>query len=187
MSGRTGPAGHTGPRNPAEGREARYALSDWAAGFDPRAGDGALPPHHAECLGCGPGNPHGHHLQVRRRGDGVVGEHVLDQRHVGAPGIAHGGAVATVVDDLFGFVLYVVGEPAVTRQLEVEYHAPVWLDTTYRLAAHLDRREGRKLFMRATVTDGTGVQVVSARALFIVVPLEHFAGGAGTEGPPVAP
>src|SRR3546814_16692324 len=67
-----------------------------------------LPPHHPDCLGCGPQNPHGHALSVQRDENGVVAPRVFDQRHVGAPGIAHGGAVATVLDDLFGFLLYTV-------------------------------------------------------------------------------
>ena len=41
----------------------------------------------------------------------------------GAPEIAHRGAVATVIDDLYGFVLYIVGTPAVTRELTVDYRA----------------------------------------------------------------
>ena len=80
-----------------------------------------------------------------------------------------------------------MGEPAVTRHLEVDYHAPVWLDHPYRLAASLDRRDGRKLFMQATAIDEGGAHVLTARALFIVVPLEHFHGGTGSGGPPVAP
>lgn len=167
--------------------EADGVLADWAAGFAHRAAEAdVLPPHQSECLGCGPGNPHGHHLQVRRDGERVVSEHVFDARHVGAPGIAHGGAVATVVDDLFGFVLYLVGEPAVTRHLEVDYHAPVLLGRRYALEARLERRDGRKLFVRATGTDEAGGTAFTAQAVFIVVPLQHFAGeSAGV--PPVAP
>ena len=167
--------------------EADGVLADWAAGFNHRstAADG-LPAHHPECLGCGPDNAHGHHLQVRRAGERVVSEHVFDARHVGAPGIAHGGAVATVVDDLFGFVLYLVGEPAVTRHLEVDYHAPVLLQRRYVLEARLERREGRKLFVEATGTDDAGNTAFTAKALFVVVPLQHFAGAAAGD-PPVAP
>ena len=103
----------------------------WAQGFSASAAlpphEDGLPAHHPQCLGCGPDNPHGHHLQVWRDGDRVRSRHVFDPRHVGAPGIAHGGAVATVLDDLFGFVLYVVGDLAVTRHLEVGYRAPVLL------------------------------------------------------------
>jgi hypothetical protein len=57
--------------------------------------DGPLPPHYPTCLGCGPDAEQGFHLEVRRDGDEVVTEHVFAPRHSGAPGIAHGGAVAT--------------------------------------------------------------------------------------------
>lgn len=105
----------------------------------------------------------------------VRARHVFDVRHVGAPGIAHGGAVATVLDDLFGFVLYLVGEPAVTRHLEVGYRAPVLLGVPYLLEARLDRREGRKLFLRADGVDERGAPVLDARAVFVIVGFEHFA------------
>ncbi len=115
--------------------------SFWSTSFD----SPDLPPHHPDCLGCGPQNPHGHALSVQRDENGVVAHHVFDQRHVGAPGIAHGGAVATVLDDLFGFLLYTVGELAVTRRLELDYLAPVLLGTPYVLRAAVRSRDGRKL------------------------------------------
>lgn len=151
----------------------------WAERFarDTHARD--LPPHHPRCLGCGPENLHGHHLQVWRDGDVVRAQHVFDERHVGAPGIAHGGAVATVLDDLFGFLLYAVGEPAVTRHLEVGYRAPVLLGIPYLLEAGVQRREGRKLFVRGQGTDEDGALVVEANAVFVVVGREHFARGGG--------
>jgi acyl-coenzyme A thioesterase PaaI-like protein len=155
-------------------------VARWAKGFaDHVPADGldpqALPPHHPHCLGCGPDNPHGHHLSVRADGElAVATRHVFDLRHVGAPGIAHGGAVATVLDDLFGFLLYRVNELAVTRHLDVDYHAPVLLDVPYLLRAWVERRDGRKLFVRAEGNDETGRRVVAAKALFLVVDVEHF-------------
>ena len=150
----------------------------WAQGFSASAAvpphEDGLPAHHPQCLGCGPDNPHGHHLQAWRDGDRIRARHVFDARHVGAPGIAHGGALATVLDDLFGFVLYVVGDLAVTRHLEVGYRAPVLLGVPYLLEAGLDRREGRKLFISARGVDETGALVVEAKAVFIVVEPQHF-------------
>lgn len=105
----------------------------------------------------------------------MVATHIFDDRHVGAPGIAHGGAVATVLDDLYGFLLYLVGEPAVTRQLVVEYLAPVLIGTTYRLEARVDRREGRKLFVNAKVTALDGRTAATSTAVFVTVDAEHFA------------
>lgn len=155
-------------------------LATWAEKFRPHPEGADLPPHHDGCLGCGLDNPHGHHLQVRRKGEGVVAVHMFDDRHVGAPGIVHGGAVATVIDDLYGFLLYLVGTPAVTRQLTVDYLAPVLIGTTYALEAHVLEREGRKLFVTARLTGPGGHAVVTSRAVFVTVGVEHFTGGTPT-------
>lgn len=157
-------------------------LATWTQKFRPHADGAELPPHHELCLGCGPDNPHGHHIQVRRHGNGVVAEHTFDNRHVGAPGIAHGGAVATVIDDLFGFLLYLVGTPAVTRQLTVEYRAPVMIDVPYRLEAHLTSQEGRKLFLAANLADTDGVVLGTSTAVFVTVGVEHFTREASDTG-----
>jgi acyl-coenzyme A thioesterase PaaI-like protein len=154
-------------------------IEDWAEMFRPHPDGALLPPHHDQCLGCGPDNPHGHHLAVYRRGKEVHAEHVFNQRHVGAPGIAHGGAVATVLDDLFGFLLYLTGAPAVTRQLEVRYDAPVLLGTSYELAARVVSEQGRKLFVEAEMREAGGPQVVAASALFLRVDVAHFEVGRG--------
>ncbi|MCY4671504.1 MAG: PaaI family thioesterase [Rhodococcus sp.] len=147
-----------------------WVRSFWSTSFD----SPDLPPHHPDCLGCGPQNPHGHALSVQRDENGVVAHHVFDQRHVGAPGIAHGGAVATVLDDLFGFLLYTVGELAVTRRLELDYLAPVLLGTPYVLRAAVRSRDGRKLDLTATMDDAQGRSVATPTALFVVVEVEHF-------------
>ena len=153
-----------------------------------RLEDGVLPPHYPTCLGCGPDAPEGFHLQVRRDGDDVVTEHVFTDRHSGAPGIAHGGAVATVIDDVLGFLLYVVRAPGVTRRLEVDYLKPVLTGVPYVVRARLDRRDGRKIWVSCECTDPDGVPAFRAVGLFIVVELSHFAqatSGGGQD--PVAP
>lgn len=143
-----------------------------------------LEAHHPRCLGCGTDNPHGYRLQARRRGDGVVAVHVFDGRHRGAPGIAHGGAVVTVLDDMVGMLLYVVGEMAVTRKLDSEFFAPVLLGTRYEVSADLVSRTGRKLKVRAELREATtGQRVASAVGLFIVVTLEHFTSTLGKSSP----
>lgn len=149
-------------------------LATWAQKFRPHPDGAELPAHHDHCLGCGPDNPHGHRLQARRHGDGVAASHTFDERHVGAPGIVHGGAVATVIDDLYGFLLYLVGAPAVTRQLTVDYLAPVLIGTTYRLEGSVTSREGRKLFVAASLTAPDGRSVATSTAVFVTVGVDHF-------------
>lgn len=150
-------------------------IATFADKFRPREDGERLPSHHANCLGCGEENPHGHRLEVRRVGDGVAAEHSFDHRHEGAPGIAHGGALATVIDDLYGFLQYLVGGPAVTRKLEIEYLRPVLLHTSYQLEAHLTNRKERRLEVEATITDPNGLTVLTSTAIFVLVDVGHFA------------
>jgi len=153
-----------------------------------RLDEPVLPPHYPTCLGCGPDAPQGYHLQVRREGDEIVTEHVFEARHSGAPGIAHGGAVATVVDDVLGFLLYVARVPGVTRHLEVEYLRPVLVGVPYAVRARTDSRDGRKLWVSCTGTGPDGTPAFTARGLFLAVDLAHFevaTSGGGQD--PVAP
>ncbi len=153
-----------------------------------RLHDDVLPPHYPTCMGCGPDAPESHQLQERREGDEVVAEHVFEERHSGAPGIAHGGAVATVVDDVLGYLLYVVKAPGVTRRLEVDYLKPVLTGVPYLVRGRLDRRDGRKLWVSCECTDPDGVMAFRATGLFVVVDVSHFAQATSGGGQsPVAP
>lgn len=148
-----------------------------------------LPPHYPTCFGCGPESPDGFGITVRRDGDEVVATHVFEERHSGAPGIAHGGAVAVAVDDVLGYLLYVVRAPGVTRRLEVDYLKPVLTGVPYVVRGRIDRRDGRKLWVSCECTGPDGVVAFRATGLFIVVELMHFekavTSGGGQD--PVAP
>ncbi|RDI49364.1 PaaI family thioesterase [Nocardia mexicana] len=136
-------------------------------------GGGSLPPHHGNCLGCGPGNAAGLGLEFVGDGAGIVAALVLDERHEGAPGLAHGGAVATVLDEAAGSVLLPLRLPAVTAQLNVSFSEPVPLGVPLTVRAALDRRDGRKLHITAEV-ELDGRCAARAEALFIVVSPDHF-------------
>lgn len=134
-----------------------------------------LPPHSPDCAGCGPNNPAGLDLRVVRTAMGVEAVHTFSDAQVGAPGIAHGGAVALVFDDLFGFALYTVGSLAVTRSITIDYHAPFRLHRPYTFAAQVAQREGRRLLLQADAWDDAGQKAGSAAATFVVVDPGHFA------------
>ena len=99
-------------------------------------------------MGCGPDNPHGLGLVVYRSADVVYADVTFDERHIGAPGLAHGGAVAAACDDVLGFTLWIAGTPAVTRALTVEYLQPVPLHQPHRITAHITGRRGGRFMSR---------------------------------------
>jgi acyl-coenzyme A thioesterase PaaI-like protein len=108
--------------------------------------------------------------------DGAVGEVTFGRPHEGAPGFAHGGAVAAVLDDALGMLIYKLRSPAVTRRLEVDYVAPCFIGRRYEVTARPERVEGRKLWLVAGLREDDRV-VAEARGLFIRVDAEHFLQG----------
>ncbi|MGW4122076.1 PaaI family thioesterase [Nocardia sp. NPDC004711] len=135
--------------------------------------DGPFPPHHPGCFGCGPANPASPQIAFGRRGDTVCGTFTLDERHQGAPGVAHGGIVAAALDDACGAILVPLRQPAVTVKLDVTFCAPARLHRDFVVTAVLAGREGRKLFIDTTLTDGDTV-IATGRAIFVEVAPEHF-------------
>jgi acyl-coenzyme A thioesterase PaaI-like protein len=106
---------------------------------------------------------------------------MFDSAHAGGPGLAHGGAVSAVCDDLLGHVLAIYEVPAVTRRLEVDYLAPVLLHEPHQLAARLIERDGRKCWVEGEATGPDGRVRFTARGLFVQVGLEHFLAGLSPE------
>lgn len=130
--------------------------------------DGAPMSHFPDCVVSGAANPMGIAMQVQRSGQQAVATVHLGAAFEGAPDRAHGGVVAAVFDDIMGYVLLLVPQAAFTGRLEVNYRAPVPVDAPLDVRAWLDRREGRKLFMRAEMSDAGDV-LCDAAGLFIAV------------------
>jgi uncharacterized protein (TIGR00369 family) len=135
---------------------------------------GTLPPHHPGCYGCGPQAAEGLHVVARVVDGEIRTSYTFEHRHTGAPGIAHGGLVAALLDDVSGFALFLIKAPAVTRRLEVDYHAPVLLGKRYDLVARVVEHDGRKLWVTCEGRDEQGALAFSSRGLFIVVDAAHF-------------
>jgi acyl-coenzyme A thioesterase PaaI-like protein len=137
-------------------------------------------PHHPHSHGCGPENPGSLGLRFHIIEDHVHSALRLDQRHEGAPGFVHGGAVATALDDTLGTLLLVLRRPAVTARLEVDYRTPVFLHTDYTVESWVERIDGRKLHLAAVIRDADRTTVAEAQALFLEVDMAHFSQGGAT-------
>lgn len=142
----------------------------------PQPGD-VVSSHYRWCVGCGADHPAGLHLHVVA-GVGMTMGCVLEvgEFHQGAPGLAHGGIIATAMDEAMGVLNRLLMAPAVTVHLEVDYVRPVPIGTTLHIRTEIVGQVGRKLYTAGTARlDATdGPVAVEAAALFLQVPLEHF-------------
>lgn len=142
----------------------------------PRPGE-VVPSHYRWCLGCGSDHPGGLHLRVTA-GEGMDMSSTLEvgEFHQGAPGLAHGGIIATSMDEAMGVLNRLLGVPAVTVHLEVDYRRPVPVGTTLHISTRIAGSVGRKIYTEGEARLGSpdGEVAVTSAALFLQVPLEHF-------------
>lgn len=85
----------------------------------------------------------------------------------GPPGVAHGGVVATALDEAMSLCVHQQAL-AFTAHFEMDLHGPAPVDTRIEVEARVDRREGRKLWASAEALGESGV-VATASALFVEV------------------
>jgi len=95
-------------------------------------------PRDGGCFGCSDSNPAGLRLRFWRRGDVVVSPIAIDDRFHGAPGIAHGGIVATILDEIScAAAVFVADRFVVTGELVVRYSRPVPTETPLEIDAEI--------------------------------------------------
>ena len=107
------------------------------------------------CFVCGRKNPAGLHLEFTDNGaDEVVSEFVLAPVHQGYPGMAHGGILATILDETGGRVVLIDDPNAlfVTAKLEVRYRKPVPIGRPLRAYGKLVRRSRRLVTAHAAIS-----------------------------------
>lgn len=124
----------------------------------------------------GRSSPWGIDLELHRHGNEIEALVTLRSAHEGAPNRGHGGVVSALLDDVFGYVLGVIRQPAFTGDLYVRYHAPTPLFRELACRVRLDEQHGRKLLLVGELVDvESGTVLATAKATFIAVDREAFA------------
>jgi acyl-coenzyme A thioesterase PaaI-like protein len=127
--------------------------------------------HHELCFGCGLANLFGLQLELEEAdGGGVEGRFFVKQDHQGPPGYAHGGVIATALDEAMALLVHGMGVHAVTRRLEVDLLGPVPVGSFGTVTARVDEREGRQLTLSAELSgEDPGRPLARSVGVFVVV------------------
>ena len=124
-----------------------------------------------KCFGCGGDNAGGMKLtfeqdNANRR---IVGRFVLGERCQGGGGFAHGGIIATLLDEAMGKVCRFREVRAVTAELTVEYLKPVNVQSEIVVEGRETEQKGRNLFMTGEIRNGVGEVLARGKGRFVVI------------------
>lgn len=105
----------------------------------------------------------------------VISRVVCPPDQEGGPDVAHGGWISAVMDELAGHTLTISSEFGVTGTLIVKFRRPVPVGWPLVGRARITGRDGRKVFIAATLElEVSGALLVEAEAIMVRRPATHF-------------
>jgi acyl-coenzyme A thioesterase PaaI-like protein len=123
-------------------------------------------PHH--CFACGALNEHGIHLDLHVDGDRCWTELVLADRFQGWDGIAHGGIICTILDEVMAWSLAATDNWGLTARLNVDFKRPVRLGVPIRGEGWITTVRRRIVETAARLVDpATGDVLATATATYV--------------------
>lgn len=127
------------------------------------------------CFVCGQQNPIGLKLRFITEGDQVVTTFKPEAVHEGYKNIAHGGLVATILDEVMIKAALAKGIFCVTAQMEIRYKKPVLVGAELQFVGSISEQKGRLVRTVGLVRDGQGNIYAEATATYMVTKPEMTA------------
>src|SRR5262245_44404200 len=123
------------------------------------------------CFACGKDNPAGMHLKfyIDEASRQAVCKFKLARRYQGPPGHAHGGIIATILDEAMGKINKLSNVVALTRNMNVDYLKPVPLGKHLTVRGRSQQVSGREHINIAEITNDQGVVLSRSTVSFVAV------------------
>lgn len=113
---------------------------------------------HNECFGCGEANNNGLKMKFFAEDDKVFSKITIPAFLMGWNGIAHGGIVSTLLDEIMGWsAIFFTHKLILTKNMTITYHKPVMVGDPLRVEGHLyERLSDREAVMKGAVYNSKG-------------------------------
>jgi uncharacterized protein (TIGR00369 family) len=124
------------------------------------------------CFGCGGANDAGMKLTFLQNNEKrrIVGKFVLGERYQGGGGMAHGGIIATLLDEAMGKVCRFREVRAVTAELSIQYLRPVSVQGEIIVEGWEEaEQKGRNLFHAGEIRNAAGDVLARGKARFVII------------------
>ena len=129
-------------------------------------------PHN--CFACGTLNTHGMQLEIHIEEGRSWTELQLERRFEGWEGIAHGGILCTILDEVMAWSLVGADNWGVTARLAVDFKRPVPVDRPIRAEGWVTELRRRLVTTAGSIVDAAdGTLLASADALYLAAKEER--------------
>ena len=129
-------------------------------------------PH--RCFACGVLNEHGIHLDLHVDGDRCWTELALADRFQGWDGIAHGGIVCTILDEVMAWSLAATDNWGLTARIAVDFRRPVSIGVPIRAEGWITSVRRRIVQTAAEIRDpASGDVLATATATYVAADAER--------------
>lgn len=126
------------------------------------------------CFACGELNVSGLHLELHADSGTCWAETALDERFMGWEGIAHGGVISAILDEVMAWALVDEDCWGVTARMTVEFHRPVQIGRRIRGEGRVVERRRRLIRTEGRLVDtGTGEVCATAEAVYVDAPRDR--------------
>ena len=131
-------------------------------------------PH--RCFACGELNDHGLRLQLHAGAEGCWTELTLDPAFQGWDGVAHGGILCTILDEVMGWSVIGRGTWGVTARMTVDFKRPVTVGRPLRAEGSVTDQSRRLVHTTGRIVDAATSEVLATgEATYMAAPPERLA------------
>src|SRR5580698_3963136 len=99
----------------------------------------------------------------------IVGKFVLGEAYQGGGGMAHGGIIAMLLDEVMGKVCRFRDVRAVTAELTIHYLKPLKVDEEIVVEGYETEVKGRNLFLVGEIRNAAGEVLAKGTGRFVVI------------------
>jgi acyl-coenzyme A thioesterase PaaI-like protein len=129
----------------------------------------AFEPHN--CFACGTLNAHGLHLELHVDGERCWTDLAIPSRFQGWDEIAHGGIVATILDEVMAWSLVDHDNWGLTARMTVDFKRPVPLERPIHAEGWVTAVRRRLITTAGRIVDqATGELLATAEATYVAAP-----------------
>ena len=112
----------------------------------------------------------GAQFEYNEKSGQIIGKVTIDSAKEGPPKHAHGGSLATLIDEAMGACCWMNGHKVLAANLNINFKKPVPLNTELTIIGEVDHVDGRKIHTKGHIRLPDGTITTEGTGLFIVAP-----------------